>query len=324
MSQDHLCFTLTESFREASKGTMSRIHEALKKAAQDRAIQDTTGLTAGVREIAGESRGPVTGPSDVGLPAIPPRIVTTGNQVMPLRYEELALRCKHLEWRLDPLNSVFQDSKIGRAASERFRTLRSRLYQIASTRTLRRVLVTSSVPGEGKSFVTSNLAWSIVQQPDLRVLLIDADMRASQLHTTLGAPNRPGLSDYLGGKASEFEITQKGVDKNLFLIPGGSQVSNPSELLLSEKLKQLLDRLTPIFDWIIIDSPPAMPVHDPSILADLTDGVLLVVRAGFTPVEIAEKTATEFQSKNLLGVVLNQVEKADSYGDYYGYHPAKN
>src|SRR5260370_18402324 len=167
---------------------------------------------------------------------------------MPLRYEELALRCKHLEWRLDALNSVFQDSKIGRGAWEGVRTVRSRLYQIARARTLRRVLVTSSVTGEGKSFVTSNLAWSIVQQPDLRVLLIDADMRASQLHTTLGAPNRPGLSDYLGGKASEFEITQKGVDKNLFLIPDGSQVSNPSELLLSDNLNQLLDGATPTFD----------------------------------------------------------------------------
>src|SRR5260370_17843861 len=130
MSQDHLCFTLTESFREASKGSMGRIDEALKKAAQDRAIQDTTGLTAGVREIAGESRGPVTGPSDVGLPAIPPRIVTTGNQVMPLRYEELALRCKHLEWRLDPLHSVLHDSEIGRSASAGVSTLRPPLYPI--------------------------------------------------------------------------------------------------------------------------------------------------------------------------------------------------
>ncbi len=100
------------------------------------------------------------------------------------------------------------------------------------------------------------------------------------------------------GEASEIEIIQKGMEKKLFFIPGGSQVSNPSELLLSEKMKQLLDRFTPFFDWIVIDSPPAMPVHDASILADLTDGVLLVVQAGSTNVEIAEKTAAEFQGKN--------------------------
>jgi len=86
-------------------------------------------------------------------------------------------------------------------------------------------------------------------------------------------------------------------------------------------MRNLLDLLTPMFDWVIIDSPPAMPVHDASILAGLTDGVLLVVQAGSTHVGIAEKIATEFQGKNLLGVVLNQVEKSDSYGDYYyGYH----
>jgi capsular exopolysaccharide synthesis family protein len=303
---------------------MSRIHEALKKAAEERSTQLAAGLVAGVGETAEETRHSVTGTSEVGLPVIPTRLVPGGHQAMPLRYEELVMRCAHPEWRLDPLKSVFQDSNVRHDVSERFRTLRSRLYQIAGTRTLRRLLVTSSVAGEGKSFVASNVAQSIVQQPDLRVLLLDADMRASRLHATLGAPNRPGLSDYLRGEASEIEIIQKGMEKKLFFIPGGSQVSNPSELLLSEKMKQLLDRFTPLFDWIVIDSPPAMPVHDASILADLTDGVLLVVQAGSTNVEIAEKTAAEFQGKNLLGVVLNRIEKQDSYGEYYyGYQDDK-
>jgi Mrp family chromosome partitioning ATPase len=84
-------------------------------------------------------------------------------------------------------------------------------------------------------------------------------------------------------------------------------------------MKQLLDLVTPIFDWIIIDSPPALPVHDASILADLTDGVLLVVRAGATDAEVAEKGAAEFREKNLLGVVLNRVEKADCSSSYYNY-----
>jgi Mrp family chromosome partitioning ATPase len=104
--------------------------------------------------------------------------------------------------------------------------------------------------------------------------------------------------------------------ENLCLIPAGSQISKPSELLLSEKMKYLLNWLTPIFDWIIIDSPPALPVHDAIDLAGLSDGVLLVVRAGATPMAAAEKAAAEFKSKNLLGVVLNQVKKGDSYGEY--------
>ena len=99
----------------------------------------------------------------------------------------------------------------------------------------------------------------------------------------------------------------------MYLIPAGSEASNPSELLLSQRMKDLLDPATPIFDWIIIDSPPVLPVHDASILGDSTDGVLLVVRAGSTHAEVAEKVAGEFREKNLLGVVLNRVEKSDSY-----------
>ena len=205
--------------------------------------------------------------------------------------------------------------------AERFRTLRSRLYQIAATRPLRRVLITSSVAAEGKTFIAANLAQSMVRQPDRRVLLIDADLRASRLHLALGAPNKPGLTDYLRGDADEYSVIQKGSEYNLCLIAGGQSVSNPSELLLSPRWHQLLDRVTPVFDWIIIDSPPALPVHDASSIADSCDGVLFVVRAGSTEVELTEKAATQFHDKKLLGVVLNRVDLADAPNDYYyGYN----
>ncbi len=303
---------------------MSRIHEALKRAAQERSTQlAAAGLEAQVAEIAGESRRPTTTVASVAGPATPSRVVAGASKFVASGYEELIVRCCHPEWRLDPLNSVFQNPKVGQGVSERFRALRSRLYQIAGVRTLRRLLVTSSVASEGKTFVSTNLAQSIVQQPDMRVLLVDADIRASRLHSTLGAPNRPGLSDYLRGEADEFEVIQKGMEANLCLIPGGSQVSNPSELLLSDRMKHLLEFAAPIFDWVIIDSPPALPVPDASILAGLVDGVLLVVKAGSTHVAIAEKTAAEFHGNNLLGVVLNQVEKSESYGGYYYDYQSK-
>jgi Mrp family chromosome partitioning ATPase len=88
-------------------------------------------------------------------------------------------------------------------------------------------------------------------------------------------------------------------------------------LLSGDRMKKLLDLVTPVFDWVILDSPPSLAIHDASILADLCDGVLFVVRAGETNHEVAEKTASEFRSKNLLGVVLNRVELAGGYGDYY-------
>jgi len=299
---------------------MSRIHEALKKAAEERAAKVATEVDPGFADIPIEAKLPsvMSGPAPrTVLPASSPKVANDGNPKTSFSYEELLKRCVPQVWHLDPLNSVFLSAKPGEGGPERFRTLRSRLHTIASTRRLKRVLITSGVAAEGKTFVVSNLAQSIVQQPELRVLLIDADLRSSRLHLLFGAQSCPGLSDYLRGDADEYAVIQKGMSENLFLIPGGNLVSNPSELLLSERMKQLLNLVTPIFDWIIIDSPPALPVHDATILADMVDGVLFVIRAGSTHVEIAERAAAEFQQKNLLGVVLNRVEKSDSYGGYH-------
>jgi protein-tyrosine kinase len=298
---------------------MSRIHEALKRAAEERAAKVATEVETGAAEVIIEPKRPVAVGSAMALPIPPPppRVTTSSNTNEGFSYEELLKRCVQQEWHLDPLNSVFLNSRPGEGGPERFRTLRSRLYKIASTRKLKRILITSGVAAEGKTFVASNLAQSIVQQPELRVLLIDADLRSSRLHLLFGTQICPGLSDYLRGEADEYAVIQKGTSENLFLIPGGNLVSNPSEQLLSERMKQLLNTVTPVFDWIIIDSPPTLPVHDASVLAEMVDGVLFVIRAGSTDAEIVERTAAEFQGKNLLGVVLNQVQKSDSYGEQY-------
>lgn len=306
---------------------MSRIHEALKKAAEERAAKVATEVEAGVADIASEPKLPSMLRSDVtvALPVAPPapapkeslRASTSIAAALGFSYEELLKRCVQAEWQLDPANSVFLNSRPGEGGPERFRTLRSRLYKIASARKLKKVLITSGVAAEGKTFVASNLAQSIIQQPELRVLLIDADLRSSRLHLLFGTKSCPGLSDYLRGDADEYGVIQKGSSENLFLIPGGNLVSNPSELLLSDRMKQLLTTVTPVFDWIIIDSPPTLPVHDAIVLAEMVDGVLFVIRAGSTDAEIVERTAGEFQGKNLLGVVLNRVQKADSYGEQY-------
>jgi capsular exopolysaccharide synthesis family protein len=301
---------------------MSRIHEALKKAAQDRAAQTPTAVTADLVDGAAEINRHIEPPVEVLRPdsarvAMPdPRF----KESSILTYEELVKRCTHPKWTLDARNSVFVGADSDRIGAERFRTLRSRLYQIAGVQQLKKLLITSSIPAEGKTFVAANLAQSIVRQPDRRVLLIDADLRASRLHQTLGAPSGPGLSDYLSGDVDEFAVIQSGLEGNLCFIPGGRQVSNPSELLLRDEMKHLLDTMSEIFDWIIIDSPPALPVHDASMLADQCDGVLFVVRAGSTDSEIAQRVSAEFRDKNLLGVVLNRVDSADTYNNYYyGY-----
>ena len=149
------------------------------------------------------------------------------------------------------------------------------------------------------------------------MLIIDGDLRCARLHVPLGAPNSPGLSDYLRGEADEMAVIQHGQEGNLCFIPGGKEVTDPSELLSNGRLKKLLDRVTPVFDWVIIDSPPCLPVADATILANYCDGILLVVRAGSTASEVAQRALPGIAGRNVIGVVLNAVEQSHMYGSYY-------
>ena len=302
---------------------MSRIHEALKKAAQERSER---GAAQGSEDLIDFVETPrVSAPAAV-LQTTEPKVGPSRKANVPLgEFDRLVAKCRKVEWNTEPRYSVFADETVNRAGAEKFRTLRSRLYQIAAARPLKRILLTSSLPEEGKTFVAMNLSQSIMRQTDKKVLLIDADLRASRMHIALGAPGKPGLTDYLRGDLEEAGIVQVGQAGNLCFIPGGTSISNPSELLHSERMKGLLERLTPLFDWIVLDSPPAIAVHDASMLADMCDGVLFVVRAGATDFEMAQKAAVEFQEKNLLGVVLNRADKNETYGDYYyGYSKERN
>ena len=291
---------------------MSRIREALKRAAEERSAQ-TGGRAEDFVDIL-EGAPPVATPAVVGKLDLQPSTEFVNPDLNTLFAE-----CRKVQWAFEPRLSVFANEG-NPAGAEKFRTLRSRLYQISATRPLRRLLLTSSVPQEGKTFVAANLAQSFIRQADRRVLLIDADLRASRLNITLGAMNEPGLSDYLLGELPITKVLQVGVERNLCFIPGGKLVSNPSELLHSQMMKSLLERMGQMFDWVIVDSPPAIAVHDASILADMCDGVLFVVRAGTTDFEAAQKAAAEFPGSKLLGVILNRVQKRETYGAYYyGY-----
>lgn len=271
---------------------------------------------ASILEVAPEAQGQRQAAVMEGIKtAVEP--VKLPEHTVPSSFADIAGKCAHPIWTIDPRISVFTGMESDHSSAERFRTLRSRLSQARDTRPLKKILVTSSVPAEGKSFITANLAQSFVRQADRRVLLIDADLRAPRLHTALGTNSTPGLTEYLRGEADEYQVIQQGTESNLCFIPYGSEVSDPSELLSHTRMKKLLDFAAPAFDWILLDSPPVLPVHDASILADLCDGVLFVVRAGATESALAEKAVSEFRQKNLLGVVLNGTSRADAYGGYY-------
>ena len=252
---------------------MSRIHEALKRAEQDRA--------AAQKYMLRPHR--LQRPQSCLLLALclrpSPTVPSSSSSVSThSAYENLLARCVPGSWEPDLKTMLFYNSEQG-PGTEEFRTLRSRLYQMREKQPLKKVLVTSSLPREGKSFVAANLAQAMVRQHGRRVLLIDADLRAARLHLALGTVATPGLSEYLQGEVDEFGIMQRGAMENLFFVPAGRSTSNPAELVANGRLKLLLDRVESLFDWIVIDSPPAVPVSDAGLIANHCDGVLMVVRS---------------------------------------------
>jgi capsular exopolysaccharide synthesis family protein len=160
------------------------------------------------------------------------------------------------------------DSRIG---AEEFRTLRNRLYQIREKMPLKRLMVTSALPQEGKSFVAANLAQVMVRQHGRRALVIDADLRNPGMHRHLGAAPSPGLAEYLLGECDEFAALQRGPMENLFFLPAGRAASSAPELLSNGRLKLLLQRVESLFDWIIIDTSPVIPVSDATLVASSCD-----------------------------------------------------
>ncbi len=311
---------------------MSRIHEALKKAEQERAVSQGGSAQPGftmpeaseppMRTMQEEP--PVTAVTGVPAGGVP---LTSAmpSFASPFSLDALLARCPQLEWKPDEKTMLFFNGDDTARGTEEFRTLRSRLYHTREKMTLKKLLVTSALPKEGKSFTSANLAQVLVRQHGRRVLLIDADLRGPRLHMMLGTTSSPGLSDYLQGRSDEFSIMQRGPMENLFFIPSGDEISDPAELVANGRLKFLLQRVEALFDWIIIDSPPAVPVSDASVLAKTCDGVLMVVRSNATPIDMARRAREEFPDQALVGVVLNGTD-SDSipYSRYYYAAYGKN
>jgi protein-tyrosine kinase len=313
---------------------MSRIHEALKKAEQERAAQGGpaqpdyqpgfSATAAAELPVMPRSETPPAEnrPAEVGA-RVPANGGAASTAAMPsfgspFSLDVLLARCVPQSWVPDEKTMLFFNGDDIARGSEEFRTLRSRLYHAREKMPLKKLLITSALPKEGKSFTASNLAQVLVRQHGRRVLLIDADLRGPRLHMMLGTTSSPGLADYLQGGSDEFSIMQRGPMENLFFIPSGQEISDPAELVANGRLKLLLQRVEALFDWIIVDSPPAVPVSDASVLAKACDGVLMVVRSNATPVEMARRARQEFPEAMLVGVVLNGTSMdAMPYTRYY-------
>jgi capsular exopolysaccharide synthesis family protein len=167
-------------------------------------------------------------------------------------------------------------------AAEKFRYLGVRLRQLQQNRPLKKVLITSSIPEEGKSTVAANLACALAQRSRHRTLLMDGDLRRPSVAKLFGLGKIPGITDWLKGDLGPMTSIYHLEEAGLWVLPAGDSSRNPLELMQSGRLSSLMEQLTSWFDWVVIDSPPVLPLADTSIWMRLADGILLVTRQGAT------------------------------------------
>ncbi|MFI7146416.1 polysaccharide biosynthesis tyrosine autokinase [Nonomuraea sp. NPDC050022] len=208
--------------------------------------------------------------------------------------------------------------------SEAFRSLRTNLQFIGVDRQPKSLVITSCLPNEGKSSTSSNLAITLAQA-GWRVLLVDGDLRRPRIPTYLGIEGAVGLTDVLIGKAKLDEVIQPWGEPRLFVLPSGQIPPNPSELLGSRGMRQVIDQVMDDYDIVIVDAPPLLPVTDAATLSAICDGVLLVARYGKTRQEHIVRGTELLTSINarIVGTVMNFVpakaSRYDGYGYGYGY-----
>lgn len=227
--------------------------------------------------------------------------------------------------------SFFEPSSM---VAEQFRRLRTYIIKPGRDDSKKTILVTSALAGEGKSLVAINLAITIAVELQSNALLVDCDLRNPSISRLFGFQEKKGLSNYLLGEAELPDLLVKTPVDKLSILPGGTLQDNPVELIGSKKMKFLVDDLKTRYDdrYIILDSSPILATTEPSVLNEMVDGILLVIKSGDTPRESVQLALTLLDKKKIMGVVLNHLELKTkallrrSFGThqyYYNYRYAK-
>ena len=241
---------------------------------------------------------------------------TRSSEIFAKGLENAAANLCHVR----PENRIVGCGQNYESGAEKFRFLRHRLTQLRHRRPVSKVLVTSSVPKEGKTLVAINLAVSLASS-SRRVVLFDADMRKPSVQGALGLPPMAGLAEFLEGKA-DLDSTMRLVDPlGFYYLPAGKALGNPFELLEGSRMRELMALATTAFEWIVIDSPPLIPFADAHHLAVLADAVLLIARPGVTPRDTLPQVLSTLDSVQVVGVVLNASDTERDDGYYYHYYP---
>jgi capsular exopolysaccharide synthesis family protein len=294
---------------------MGKVYDALRRAEEQRTQRVRETVAAPAAPLLPEAPAVAGGPADrSGAPAVPAkpprqpfwrRWLTRSPR--PARETAGGLNKRRISM-LQPESYV----------AEQFRTLRGRIDSLGAQQPLRTLAVTSAVAGEGKTTAAINLALVSAMSVGRRVLLVDCDLRRPKVHQSLGLRVDAGLAELLEGKASLEETITAVQGSALEVLPVRSLPSNPSELLASAQMSELVGRLAQSYDRVIFDVPATLGLPDGKIITDLCDGVILVVRADSTAAEEVTSALEVLDRRRVLGMVLNgEIRGVDRYG--YGY-----
>jgi protein-tyrosine kinase len=211
------------------------------------------------------------------------------------------------------------DDEYGAYAKEQFRMIRTRLIELMRVRPIRSVMVTSTVPGEGKTWVATNLAYSMSCLPQLRVLLVDADLRGAGLGRLLRLNPKIGLSDYLVN-GTNLNSVRCQLQPNLAFVPTRQWEDDSAKLLSGQRMHEFLEESFRDHDLVVLDAPPVLALADAQVLTALVDAVILVVRAGWSPYDLA-RNAIDLLKPKIVGLVVNGVKGIPTKGYHYGLYP---
>jgi capsular exopolysaccharide synthesis family protein len=321
---------------------MSRIFDALKRSEAERsevdlsARSETTGMpqrteraapprwkTAVLPEQPDETKSADSDAPFELLGKSPTGSLSTTSAIVELSQTEEHLnpfgQFQSLQVSLTPQSRLVSLTENASPAAEAFRLLTVRLRHLRRERVLKKVLITSTIPQEGKSMVSGNLACTLALKTQQKVLLLEGDLRRPSLSKMFGLGKNPGLCEWLEGERSLVASIYHLEEPDIWILPAGSAPSNALELLQSAKLSTLADRLAAWFDWIIIDSPPLLPLADTSVWMRLADGILLTTRQGSTEKRQLLRGLEAVDPKKLIGALVNSSDNAAA-NDYY-YSP---
>ncbi|MGD0414470.1 MAG: CpsD/CapB family tyrosine-protein kinase [Terriglobales bacterium] len=288
---------------------MSYIFEALQRAEAERSGGIAPKNADSVAELLQGVEREIERKQSVG--ELPPAAIPESAEVETFASAKVLAPALAIDSRLVCLTDQ------GGLAAEKFRVLGLKLRNLRERRKLKRIVVTGTAPEEGKSLVAANLALNQSRSKVLKTLLVDGDLRRPTVASRFGFDHSlPGLSECLRGERQLSEVVYKLNGSGLWFLPAGRAPENPLDLMQSGRLPELLDRLGKFFDWIVIDTPPVVPVADTTFWMRLADGVLVVIREGVSEKKVIERALDSFDRAALLGVVVNSCSRSD-HTDYY-------